>query len=126
MARQLLTPSQKTSRDSRFDPTEGYFLELDETFSGLGGDVKFLRSKFSAAYYKPLLFKSVILGLAGEFGHISGLGDKVTQSKRFILVGEQYEVLMGLALGRVMLAPVIVWVATLCIRGVLRLFLVLG
>ena len=78
----------KDSRDSRFDPTEGYFLELDETVSGLGGDVKFLRTKFSAAYYKPLLFKSVILGLAGEVGHISGLGDKVPQSKRFNLGGQ--------------------------------------
>ena len=77
----------KDTRDSRFDPTEGYFLELDETFSGLGGDVKFLRTKFSASYYKPLLFKSVILGLAGEVGHIDGLGDKVTQSKRFYLGG---------------------------------------
>ena len=46
----------KDTRDSRFDPTEGYFLELDETVSGLGGDVKFLRTKLSAAYYKPLLF----------------------------------------------------------------------
>ena len=77
----------KDTRDSRFDPTEGYFLELSETASGFGGDVKFLRSKFSAAYYKSLLFKSVIVGVSGKVGHISGLGDNVTQSKRFYLGG---------------------------------------
>ena len=89
----------KDSRDSRFDPTEGYFLELDETVSGLGGDVKFLRTKFSAAYYKPLLFKSVVLGLAGEVGHISGLGDKVTQSKRFNLGGQKVRGFDGAGIG---------------------------
>ncbi len=77
----------KDTRDSRFDPTEGYLFELSETASGFGGDVKFLRSKLSAAYYKPLLFKSVIIGLSGKVGHIGGLGDKVTQSKRFYLGG---------------------------------------
>jgi len=77
----------KDTRDSRFDPTEGYFLEMDETLAGFGGDVKFLRSKLSAAYYKPLLFKSVILGVSGKLGYVTGLGDKVTQSQRFNLGG---------------------------------------
>jgi outer membrane protein insertion porin family len=78
----------KDARNSRFDPTEGYLLELNETVSGLGGDVKFLRTKLSAAYYKPLFFKSVIVGVAGNVGHISGLGDNITQSKRFYLGGK--------------------------------------
>ena len=53
----------KDTRDNRFDPTEGYLLKMDETLAGFGGDVKFLRTKLSAAYYKPLLFKSVIIVL---------------------------------------------------------------
>ena len=77
----------KDTRDSRFDPTEGYFLEMDETLAGFGGDVKFLRTQLRAAYYKPLLFKSVILGMSGKLGYVSGLGDKVTQSQRFNLGG---------------------------------------
>ncbi|MGB1998267.1 MAG: outer membrane protein assembly factor BamA [Candidatus Puniceispirillaceae bacterium] len=77
----------RDTRDSRFDPTEGYLLEMDETLAGFGGDVKFLRTKLSAAYYKPLLFKSVILGVSGKLGHVTGLGDKVTQSQRFNLGG---------------------------------------
>ena len=62
-------------------------LEMDETLAGFGGDVKFLRTKLSAAYYKPLLFKSVILGVSGKIGYVTGLGDKVTQSQRFNLGG---------------------------------------
>ena len=77
----------RDTRDSRFDPTEGFLLEMDETLAGFGGDVKFLRTKLSAAYYKPLLFKSVILGVSGKLGHVTGLGDKVTQSQRFNLGG---------------------------------------
>jgi len=77
----------KDTRDSRFDPTEGYYLEMDETLAGFGGDAKFLRTKLSAAYYKPLLFKSVILGASGKLGYVTGLGDKVTQSQRFNLGG---------------------------------------
>jgi len=60
---------------------------MDETLAGFGGDVKFLRTKLSAAYYKPLLFKSVILGVSGKLGYVTGLGDNVTQSQRFNLGG---------------------------------------
>ena len=77
----------KDTRDNRFDPSEGYLLQMDETLSGVGGDVKFLRTKLSAAYYKPLFFKSVILGVSGKVGYINGLGDKITQSQRFNLGG---------------------------------------
>ncbi|MDC0650247.1 outer membrane protein assembly factor BamA [Alphaproteobacteria bacterium] len=77
----------KDKRDSRFDPTEGYYLKMDETLAGFGGDVKFARTLLSASYYKPLLFKSVILGASGKLGHVTGLGDKTTQSQRFNLGG---------------------------------------
>ena len=78
----------RDTRDSRFDPTEGIYAEISETFSGLGGDVKFLRTDLSAGYYKPFLFKSVVLGLKGRVGNVSGLGDDVTQSERFFLGGQ--------------------------------------
>ena len=60
---------------------------LVSTLAGFGGDVKFLKTKLSAAYYKPLLFRSVILGVSGKLGYVTGLGDKVTQSQRFNLGG---------------------------------------
>ena len=77
----------RDTRDSRFDPTEGFFTEISETFSGVGGDVNFLRSNLRGGYYKPYLFKSLVLGVRGRVGHISGLGDDVTQSERFFLGG---------------------------------------
>ena len=77
----------RDTRDNRFDPTEGHFAEISETFSGVGGDVNFLRSNLRGGYYKPYLFKSLVMGVRGRVGHISGLGDDVTQSERFFLGG---------------------------------------
>jgi len=77
----------KDTRDNRFDPTEGFFTEISETLSGVGGDVNFLRSNLRGGYYKPYLFKSLVFGVKGRLGHISGLGDDVTQSERFFLGG---------------------------------------
>ena len=77
----------RDTRDNRFDPTEGFFTEISETFSGLGGDVNFLRTNLRGGYYKPYLFKSLVLGVKGRVGHISGLGDDVTLSERFFLGG---------------------------------------
>ena len=73
--------------DNRFDPRNGYLAEVTETFSGLGGDVQFLRSEVKAAYYKPFVFDAFILGVRGRVGYIDGLGEKVTQSNRFFLGG---------------------------------------
>ena len=77
----------RDTRDNRFDPTEGFFTEISETFSGVGGDVNFLRSNLRGGYYKPYLFKSLVLGVKGRLGNINGLGDDVTQSERFFLGG---------------------------------------
>jgi outer membrane protein insertion porin family len=78
----------RDTRDSRFDPTEGMYAEISETFSGVGGDVTFLRTNLRAGYYKPFLFESVVLGLKGRVGNVSGLGDDVTQSEHFFLGGQ--------------------------------------
>ena len=78
---------RKTQEIAGLIRLKAIILEMDETLAGFGGDVKFLRTKLSAAYYKPLLFKSVILGVSGKLGYVTGLGDKVTQSQRFNLGG---------------------------------------
>ena len=49
--------------------------------------MNFLRSNLRGGYYKPYLFKSLVLGVKGRLGHISGLGENVTQSERFFLGG---------------------------------------
>lgn len=78
----------RDTRDSRFDPTEGMYAEISETFSGVGGDVTFLRTNLRAGFYKPFLFESVVFGLKGRVGNVSGLGDDVTQSEHFFLGGQ--------------------------------------
>jgi outer membrane protein insertion porin family len=78
----------KDTRDSRLDPSQGYFSEISESFAGIGGDVNFLSTKVSGGYYKPLLFKAVVLGLRGNVGHITGIGENVTQSNRMFLGGK--------------------------------------
>ena len=77
----------RSTLDNRFDPTEGYLYELDETVSGLGGDVTFVKTSVRASYFKPLNFNSFILGVRGRAGFVDGLGEKVTQSARFYLGG---------------------------------------
>ncbi len=79
----------RSTLDNRFDPTDGYLYELNETVSGLGGDVKYLKTLLRASYFKPLNFNRFILGVRGRVGYVDGLGDKITQSSRFSLGGRQ-------------------------------------
>ena len=75
--------------NNRFDPSEGYLMEATQEFAGVGGDVNFLRTNLRAAYYKPFLFNSVILGLRGRYGYVDGIDEKVSQAGRFFLGGRQ-------------------------------------
>jgi outer membrane protein insertion porin family len=77
----------RSTLDNRADPTEGHLYELNETVSGLGGDVTYMKTSVRASYFKPLNFNSFILGVRGRAGFVDGLGEKVTQSSRFYLGG---------------------------------------
>ena len=79
----------RSTLDNRFDPTEGSLYELTEEYSGTGGDVTYLKSRFRAAYYQPFAFRKVVLGVRGEMGYVDGLGERVTQSSRFTLGGRK-------------------------------------
>ncbi len=79
----------RSTLDNRFDPTDGYLYEVNETYSGLGGDVTYLKTLLRASYFKPLNFSRFVLGVRGRVGYVDGLGDKVTQSSRFSLGGRQ-------------------------------------
>ena len=74
-------------RDNRFDPREGYNAMITETYSGIGGDVTFLKSEIQAGYYKPFNFNSFVFGAKFNAGTVDGLGNQVTQSSRFFLGG---------------------------------------
>ena len=86
-------------RDNRFDPSDGYFAEISETFSGIGGDVNYLQTILRGAYYKPVSFERFVLGARLETGHVTGLGDNITQSNRFLLGGNKVRGFDGSGIG---------------------------
>ncbi|MGE4528376.1 MAG: outer membrane protein assembly factor BamA [Rhodospirillaceae bacterium] len=75
-------------RDSRLDPTEGYFLTGGNDIAGLGGDARFFRTNVGAGQYFNLA-DGYVLGLTGTFGYMFGLGRDVTISHRYFNGGEQ-------------------------------------
>ena len=75
-------------RDSKAEPTEGYYVRLSNEFAGLGGTQSFLRHNVSGGQYF-LLDEGVVLGLTGSAGIISSLNDrKIRITDRYYLGGD--------------------------------------
>ena len=77
------------TRDNRQEPTEGLVARLSNNFAGLGGDVRNLSSKVKAQYYYPF-GKQWIGIIAGEVGHIFGIGQDVRVLDRLSLGGDSF------------------------------------
>ncbi len=74
-------------RDTRFLPSSGYLLRLDQDVAGLGGDNRFLRHEGRADWYYSLA-KNWVINLGGGAGYIFGFaGEDVRLSDRFFLGG---------------------------------------
>lgn len=74
-------------RDSRIEPTEGYYLRLSNDLAGLGGDARYLRTRVGGGVYFPIFDQSV-LSVLGEVGYIVGLGEDITIADRFFIGGD--------------------------------------
>lgn len=74
-------------RNSKLNPSEGFYIKMNNDLAGLGGDVQYFRTKVGGAYYTPL-FDKWTLTLGGEVGYIYGLGQNVRINDRFYLGGE--------------------------------------
>ena len=74
-------------RDSKFEPSNGYFIRFNQDIAGLGGDTKFFRNELRSAYYRPLMAeKGINLKVNGKTGHIFGLdGEDVRINDRFYI-----------------------------------------
>lgn len=72
------------TRDSRFDPHEGYSIRLSTEFAGLGGNVKFFKVTLGGGYYIPIT-ESVTLGFRAEGGNVFGVGQDTRVSDRFFI-----------------------------------------
>ncbi|HYG88251.1 MAG TPA: outer membrane protein assembly factor BamA [Azospirillum sp.] len=76
------------ARNSRLDPTEGYYVRLQTDVAGLGGSSRFLRTKLGAGYYIPVFGEDWVLSTSAEVGYIAGLGRRVSLSDRFFIGGD--------------------------------------
>ena len=74
-------------RDTRFLPSDGYLLRLDQDVAGLG-DTQFVRHEATGSYYYPFT-PNWVLNLAGRVGYIFGYGgEDVRLFDRFFLGGQ--------------------------------------
>ncbi|MCU0837544.1 MAG: outer membrane protein assembly factor BamA [Rhodospirillales bacterium] len=75
-------------RDSRINPTKGYFARLTTDIAGLGGTVAYARPRVSSGYYYPIA-DNWVASLTGEVGRIFGLGEDVKLLDRFYIGGAE-------------------------------------
>jgi outer membrane protein insertion porin family len=73
-------------RDSRFEPTSGYYLSFGNDVAGLGGDVHFLRTDVAAGWWTPLT-EDLTLGISGQAGYIFGFNEDVRIADAFFVGG---------------------------------------
>ena len=74
-------------RDTRFLPTDGYLIRLEQDVAGLG-DTQFIRHEANGSYYYPFT-PNWVLNLAARVGYIFGYGgENVRLFDRFFLGGQ--------------------------------------
>ena len=74
------------TRDNRFNPTDGYFLQMDNAVAGIGGDSRYLRNRWDSAFYLPVA-EEWIVNLDAGGGYIFELGEDIRIVDRFFLGG---------------------------------------
>lgn len=74
-------------RDSRIDPTEGWYLRLNNEFAGVGGDEHFFRTNLGGGKYFNL-GEQWVLSVSGSVGYIFGIDDTIRINERYFLGGD--------------------------------------
>lgn len=75
-------------RNSKINPTEGYYVQMNNDLAGLGGDVNFLRNVVSSGtYYK--IADGWVWNAKARGGVIAGLDQDVRLLDRFFLGGDR-------------------------------------
>jgi len=77
------------TRDTRFLPSDGYILQLDQDVADFGADTRFARVEGLVSFYYPF-FPNWVLNLAARGGYIVGLGEDVRLFDRFFLGGASF------------------------------------
>lgn len=73
-------------RNRRMLPSKGYLLSWKTTFSGLGGNIYYLKNTFSADWHHRL-YKEIILTLRSNFSHVTGIGDNKLRTVNALYLG---------------------------------------
>lgn len=73
-------------RDSRINPTDGYVLRLQNDAAGLGGDTRYVRTRVSGSFYRPI-GEDLVASVSGEAGHIFGIDQNIRITDMFFLGG---------------------------------------
>ncbi len=76
------------ARNSRLDPTEGFFVRVQTDAAGLGGAARYLRTKIGGGVYIPVFSNDWVLSTSAEIGYIVGLGKDVALNDRFFIGGD--------------------------------------
>jgi outer membrane protein insertion porin family len=74
-------------RDSRLEPTEGWYVRFSQEFAGLGGDERFLRLNVGGGHYFNF-GEQWVLQVQGTAGYIIGINDQVRINERYFLGGD--------------------------------------
>jgi outer membrane protein insertion porin family len=78
------------TRDSKLEPSEGYFIRFGNSFAGLGGSEKFIKTDVSAINYTPL-FDTWVLSTGFRAGYTANLNDApLNLSDRFFIGGDSF------------------------------------
>ena len=72
-------------RDSRINPTQGFYTSLGADYAGIGADTKFVRLNLMGIQYFEVA-EDVVLSIRGDAGHIWGIdGQDVRINHRYYL-----------------------------------------
>ncbi len=77
-------------RDNRIDPKKGYYLSVSQEYSGIGGDIKFIKNEASSGYYLPVYKNDIIFKLSLRGGVIDGIGQQVRSNFGYFLGGNDF------------------------------------
>lgn len=77
-------------RNDPIHPTRGFFIEANQDFAGLGGDVRYVKTEFNGSFYHGFT-PAWVLSMTGQTGYIAALGgDTVRINDRFFKGGSTF------------------------------------
>lgn len=74
-------------RDSRLNPTDGYFVRMSNDLAGLGGTERYLRTDLDGGYFYPIAEQWTFMATA-RTGYIAGIGKDVRIVDRYFAGGD--------------------------------------